>query len=114
LTSAICIPADRQVVTAGPVEVSGYAYAPDPGLARVEVSADGGGTWQAAGLVPHPHARWSWTFWTASVVLARGEHELVARAWDAAGRTQPALPAEVWNFKGYLCSAWHRVHARAV
>ena len=53
---------------------------------------------------------WSWTFWTAALDLAKGEHELAVRAWDSAGQTQPALPDDTWNFKGYLSAAWHRVH----
>jgi sulfite oxidase len=43
------------------------------------------------------------------VELPKGEHELVVRAWDSAGQTQPALPDDTWNFKGYLSAAWHRV-----
>lgn len=113
LTSAICSPADQQIIAAGPVEISGYAYAADPGVARVEVSADAGRTWRPAELARRQDTRWSWTFWTATARLDRGAHELVVRAWDAAGQTQPASPAEVWNFKGYLCNAWHRVCVRA-
>lgn len=30
-------------------------------------------------------------------------------AWDSAMQTQPALPDETWNFKGYLSAVWHRV-----
>ena len=52
---------------------------------------------------------WSWTFWTAELELAAGEHELVVRAVDAAGEGQPADPAAGWNVKGYLSNAWHRV-----
>lgn len=43
------------------------------------------------------------------VLKAAGDLELVVRAWDSAGQTQPALPDETWNFKGYLSTAWHRV-----
>ena len=41
--------------------------------------------------------------------LPPGRHELAVRAWDSAGQTQPALPDQAWNFKGYLSAAWHRV-----
>jgi len=43
------------------------------------------------------------------VEIPAGAHELALRAWDSAGQTQPSSPAEVWNFKGYLCAAWHRI-----
>ncbi len=61
----------------------------------------------------HGDAPWSWRFWNASVDLPKGEHELVVRAWDSAGQTQPALPDDTWNFKGYLSAAWHRVRVSA-
>ena len=35
--------------------------------------------------------------------------ELVARAWDSAGQTQPSDVSQVWNFKGYMNNAWARV-----
>ncbi len=34
-------------------------------------------------------------------------------SWDWAGQTQPALADDVWNFKGYLSAAWHRVRLYA-
>lgn len=54
--------------------------------------------------------RTKWVGVQTSVPL--GEHELVVRAWNAAGQTQPANPKEVWNFKGYLCTAWHRAKVK--
>ncbi len=52
---------------------------------------------------------WSWTLWRIELDLPPGRHEMAVRAFDEAGQTQPALPDDVWNFKGYLCSSWHRV-----
>ena len=65
--------------------------------------------WTQAELEHDAACPWSWTFWSATVDLPRGEHELVVRAWDSAGQTQPALPDDTWNFKGYLSAVWHRV-----
>jgi sulfite oxidase len=36
-------------------------------------------------------------------------YKFVARAWDSAANTQPALAEQVWNFKGYMDNSWHRV-----
>ena len=113
LTSAICIPSDQETTKAGPTVISGYAYSYDSAISRVELSSDGGQRWRTADLERRRNARWSWTLWTATAMLAQGEHELVVRAWDDAGRTQPAARDDVWNFKGYLCSAWHRIRIRA-
>ena len=38
---------------------------------------------------------------------------MVCRAWDAAAQTQPDDPEQVWNFKGYMNNAWHRVRINA-
>ncbi len=109
LNAAICEPAAGAALKAGCATVRGYAVATAREIMRVDVSGDGGRTWKQAELAHHPDAPWSWTFWTATLDLAKGEHQLAVRAWDAAGQTQPALPDDVWNFKGYLCAAWHRV-----
>ncbi len=114
LNAAICEPATGATVPAGPVAVRGWAVASQRDIARVDVSADGGRSWMQATLEQHEGAScWSWRFWTATVPLAPGEHELAVRAWDDAGQTQPARADEVWNVKGYLSAAIHRVPVRA-
>ena len=77
-------------------------------IVRVDVSCDGGRFWQQASL-QHGSSPWSWTLWHITVDLPKGEHELVVRAWDSAGQTQPAASDDTWNIKGYLSTAWHRV-----
>jgi sulfite oxidase len=92
-----------------PALVQGYAITGEaPPVQRVEISLDGGATWTAAGV--KDSGRWSWCFWKATVNLPPGDREIVVRAWDAAGRTQPADVRPLWNFKGYANNAWHRVH----
>ena len=109
LTSAICEPAAHAELDAGPATLRGYAIAASRSITRVDISADGGRTWRQAKLEHDPDAPWSWTFWQATLDLPPGQYELAVRAWDSAGQTQPALPDDVWNFKGYLSAAWHRV-----
>lgn len=109
LNAAICEPSPTSHLPAGDALIRGYATATARPIARVEISADGGRTWSEADLEQDAAAPWSWTFWHARLHLGKGEHELVVRAWDAAGQTQPAQPDDVWNFKGYLSAAWHRV-----
>ena len=109
LNSAICEPAPRACLPAGPATLCGYATAPDRAVVRVDVSLDGGRSWTQAELEDHAGSPWTWTFWRATLDLPRGEHELAVRAWDDAGQTQPAQPDDTWNYKGYLSAAWHRV-----
>ena len=72
------------------------------------MSADGGVHWETARLVGDAHP-WAWRFWEASLRLRPGRQEIVVRAEDSGGAGQPADPAAVWNFKGYVNNAWHRV-----
>ncbi|WP_246844963.1 hypothetical protein [Altererythrobacter sp. TH136] len=83
-------------------------------MARVDVSTDGGATWRQAELRSDPKARAAWTLWSIDVNLPSGTHELVVKAVDEAGQTQPQDAADVWNFTGYLSTARHRVTVKAV
>jgi sulfite oxidase len=108
ITSAICDPLDGAELTAGPVTVRGYAVAGGQrSVERVEVSADHGERWTVATLADGPIG--AWRLWQAAIELPAGAHELVCRAWDSAAITQPEDPAHLWNFKGYMGNAWHRV-----
>lgn len=109
LDSAICEPAPHAALKPGATTLRGYAVATARAIVRVDVSADGGRTWRQAELEHDPDAPWSWTFWQATLDLPEGERELAVRAWDSAGQTQPALPDDTWNFKGYLGASWHRI-----
>lgn len=96
----------RRFVTAGEVVVEGRAWSGTAAISRVEVSADGGATWDDAELEApvgeHAWTRWCWA-WDASP----GDHELTCRATDAEGRTQPT--EHPWNVGGYAVNTVHRV-----
>lgn len=87
-----------RLVQAGPVTLTGKAWAGRSTVSRVEVSVDGGATWSDAklGEAVSPHAWRSWTFlWNAKP----GTHILCVRATDADGNVQPV--EQRWNFGGY-------------
>jgi sulfite oxidase len=108
----ILVPADGAVVPAGALEVVGYAFAGDDrAIVRVDVSRDGGESWSQAELLDDC-GPWAWRRWRLSLEAAPGPLELVARAWDSAGATQPEDPATVWNPGGYVNNAWSRVRLR--
>lgn len=105
-------PEDGATVSAGPVRITGYAFAGgEREVARVDVSIDGGENWTQAELL-EDQGRWAWRLWRAEVVLASGEWEVVVRAWDTAANTQPERAATVWNPKGYVNNSWGRVRLR--
>jgi sulfite oxidase len=108
VNSLILSPVEGETLAAGQVTVRGMAYAGEREVARAEVSAEGGRSWTVADL-GSDHARWAWRLWEARLDLPAGAHEIVCRAWDTAAQTQPEHPAQVWNFKGYMNNAWHRV-----
>jgi sulfite oxidase len=108
LTSAICEPTDGADLRAGSVRVRGYAMAGGARtVERVEVSTDHGGRWQLARLADG--APGAWRLWEIEIELAAGPHEILCRAWDSAAMTQPEDATHLWNGRGLMNNAWHRV-----
>lgn len=93
-------------VEPGPVTLVGRAWSGLAPVVRVEVSTDGGGTWQDASL-DEPLAEFAWRGWTYEWRAEPGEAELCCRAVDAAGNGQPVEP--VWNYEGFENNAVQRV-----
>jgi DMSO/TMAO reductase YedYZ molybdopterin-dependent catalytic subunit len=96
-----------RVVEPGTHRITGRAWSGHGPITAVEISADGGTTWQPATVqaASGPHAWHGFhAHWDAE---EPGEHELVSRATDAAGNTQPLEAA--WNLGGYAVNAVHRV-----
>ena len=77
-----------RIETAGPMTLRGVAFAGDRGVSRVEVSTDGGRTWRSAALDYNPSPI-AWTLWSLPWRASAGEHVLVVRAVDGAGRPRP-------------------------
>jgi len=76
--------------------IRGRAWSGMGAIDRVEVSLDGGKTWNDAHL-EEPRERWLWRRWSYLWEVDRpGEYRIMARATDAAGRVQPQTP---WNYQ---------------
>lgn len=70
------------------VALKGIAFAGDRGVSRVEVSADGGQTWQQA-TISTPGTRLTWAMWNYDWRPAQpGEYKLLVRATDGNGELQ--------------------------
>ena len=113
LNAAICSPVDGAHVASGACSIAGYAVAFGRAVSRVEVSVNGGTDWVQAELTAEPDAPWSWTQWRVTAELSSGLHVLIVRAVDGAGQMQPERPEAIWNFAGYLSTAWHRISVTA-
>ncbi|HTV57158.1 MAG TPA: molybdopterin-dependent oxidoreductase [Terriglobia bacterium] len=87
--SVITAPASGAVVQRGKMLARGLAWSGAGKIKSVQVSADGGTTWQPAAL-DESASRYDWALWTSSLDLSRpGVVELVVKATDAAGNSQP-------------------------
>lgn len=79
--------------------VGGIAFGGDSGVAKVEVSGDGGATWVAARLGADA-GKYSFRRFDAVVSPARGAAALLARCTNTAGAVQAMTP--IWNPSGYM------------
>jgi hypothetical protein len=70
----------------------------------VEVSIDGGKTWQAARLVGPDLGKYAWRQFVFSADLKPGTYTLASRATDAKGTAQPQQRVE--NQDGYNNNSW--------
>jgi DMSO/TMAO reductase YedYZ molybdopterin-dependent catalytic subunit len=96
--ATIARPTANAVLAAGPTAVSGFAYSGRGRIASVEVSTDGGATWQPATLAP-PNEEGSWVRWQLLWTASPGRYTLLARASGEAGNVQPSQVE--WNRFGY-------------
>lgn len=106
--SLISAPKDGATVKAGtPVIISGFAWAGEANITKVDISLDNGQTWQAAKL-GKDQAKYTWRQfefeWKAPEV---GSFLVMARATDDKGRMQPVVAT--WNPSGYLYNVIDRV-----
>lgn len=101
--AVIASPVDGADVPAGGlIEIRGYAWSGHAPVERVELS-DGTGRPIASTTLPPDGSLHAWREFTFRVPLDAGEHELVARATDRLGNTQPL--AFRWNALGYANNA---------
>lgn len=86
--SRIDLPKSGEWFQRGEQEIRGIAFAGDRGIDRVEVSWDGGKTWQVAEM-EKPLSPWSWVFWRKRVEFERGgRYTVMVRAADQYSRVQ--------------------------
>ena len=100
--SVISGPLDGSTLKAGKLTLHGAAWAGEADIAKVEVSTDGGTSWNVAAL-GRDQSHYAWRLWSYSWNAKRGDHVIRSRATDSQGRVQPAEAA--WNPSGYLYNA---------
>jgi sulfane dehydrogenase subunit SoxC len=105
-------PTRERVVPAGGCRLEGRAWSGVAPVVAVEVSVDGGETWQPAEL-DDAVGEWAWRGWSFDWEPSEpGKYVLVCRAADAAGNAQPDDPE--WNLGGYANNSVQRVPVTVV
>ena len=124
VTSFICTPMNGAQLEEGTgnITVQGIAWSGGGReVVRVDVSSDGGKTWQVADITEGSGQKymraWAWVLWEVCVPVpedcgAGGEAELCCKAVDRSYNVQPETAAPIWNLRGCLSNAWHRVRVK--
>ena len=105
--SLISWPADGSEHPLGTMKLLGIGWSGHGSISHVEISTDEGRSWNAAelGKPLSSHSATPWHFeWNPS---SKGSYEIMVRATDDAGNTQPLEP--VWNVRGFGNNAVERI-----
>ena len=112
LNSVICTPFSGAALKGGKITLTGYALPSgqaETTITRIEVSVDGGRSWSRARMTS-ASKQFCWQLWSADVTVSENTDQLIVRATDSRGKTQPSRVD--WNLKGYMFNSWHKVGVR--
>ena len=103
MKSALCLPFPA-TLKSGRQKVVGYAWSPFGKVTNVDVSLDGGSTFQPANLTG-PNIERAGTRWEFSFSAQPGDMTITPRAADDQGNVQYPASEQKWNQQGYLFGA---------
>lgn len=111
MTSRIDTPLDGAQIGAGkPSYIAGVAFSGNLGISQVDVSTDGGKSWQVATL-KRPLSALTWVLWELSWTPKAGHQEIVVHAVDMQGNVQdPTLAEPIPNGS----SGYHTITVTAI
>jgi DMSO/TMAO reductase YedYZ molybdopterin-dependent catalytic subunit len=100
---------DGAVVQAGQVNLGGIAFAGARGITRVEITTDGGSSWNDAQLLPSLGPN-TWTFWQYTwQPPAAGAYTVAVRATDGTGAPQSSRRTDPFPVGA---TGFHEIHLR--
>ena len=91
----------------GKVQIRGVAFGGVNAVESVEVTTDGGETWQAARFVGPDLGRYAWRPFVLAADLQPGTYTIASRATDSEGRVQEEVTEP--NHRAYDYSGWRRL-----
>ena len=102
--SWITAPLGGTPLAAGRRQVTGVAFSGEAPIEGVEVTTDGGVTWQNAELVGPDLGPYAWRQFSHTWQAEPGQHLIASRARDTRGMQQPENRLE--NERGYAHNGW--------
>ena len=94
------------------VPLRGIAFGGDTGVAKVELSADGGKSWQPTTLGTD-HGKYGFRQWETSVLLPeKGSYWPMVRCTNSTGEVQPDQPN--WNNSGFMRNVIEAIQVNAM
>lgn len=94
------------------VPLRGIAFGGDTGVAKVELSADGGKSWQPTTL-GMDQGKYGFHRWETSVLLPeKGSYRLMVRCTNSTGEVQPDEPN--WNNSGFMRNVIETIQVNAM
>lgn len=111
IDTTIFFPDDNARIKAGETLMVGGAAFGGERVARVDVTADDGKTWQQAEIVQQVDQDHVWVFWEAALVFpTKGRFTIQVKAEDIHGNVQSANDADKYNG----LSSWAKVAVKVV
>ena len=110
LTSRIDVPAETtaSALAGQPGFIRGVAFYGEKPITKVEVTTDGGQTWQRARLI-QPRTKFAWTLWELPWNPEAGPHQLAARAYSGSlvqkVADKDALPEGATGYHHFIVNA---------
>jgi DMSO/TMAO reductase YedYZ molybdopterin-dependent catalytic subunit len=97
LQSVIDDPFNRAQVSGTNFVITGWAIANEAGVRKVEISTDGGDSWDDTDLFSNPNPPLVWAFWKyVWMNPPKGRHNIVVRATGGDGKLQSSHSSGEW------------------
>ncbi|MFP3921786.1 MAG: sulfite oxidase, partial [Dichotomicrobium sp.] len=91
----------------GKVQIYGVAFSGSNPVEKVEVTTDGGETWQEASFTGPDLGPYAWRVFVLPAELESGEYTIASRATDSQGNVQPETSEP--NHRGYDYRGWDKL-----